>query len=124
MGKRFFDNIAVYCKGADEHNCTDAAVGNAKKESAIRQYMYVMMRIDCSNLQTTQELQDHFPLPQELSQELLKEFGAPKKVGLCFVDADHTYGGVRGDFEALAPYCANMLFHDVRAFQRRSLHLT
>ena len=61
---------------------------------------------------------------QELSQELLKEFGAPKKVGLCFVDADHTYGGVRGDFEALAPYCANMLFHDVRAFQRRSLHLT
>lgn len=49
---------------------------------------------------------------QELS-DVAKEFGAPK-VGLCFVDADHTYGGVRGDFEALAPYCANMLFHDVR----------
>ena len=58
---------------------------------------------------------------QELSG-IAKEFGAPK-VGLCFVDADHTYSGVRGDFEALAPYCSNMMFHDVRVPSTGALHL-
>jgi hypothetical protein len=51
--------------------------------------MYVMMRIDCSNLQTTQELQDHFPLPQELSQELQSAHEADNhylvKFFLCMV---------------------------------------
>lgn len=32
---------------------------------------------------------------------------------LCFIDGDHTYKGVRADYEAFAPHCGTVLFHDI-----------
>jgi len=39
--------------------------------------------------------------------------GSPPRFDVCFIDADHTYDGVRADFEAVAGRCRTLLFHDV-----------
>jgi hypothetical protein len=70
MGTAFFDNVAVYCKGKDELNAEDKEEAEAKKEQAVKEYMWVMMHIDCSNLQPTKELNAVFPLPAELERAM------------------------------------------------------
>ena len=35
------------------------------------------------------------------------------RLGICFIDGDHRYSGVRADYEELAPRCSTMVFHDV-----------
>jgi len=37
-----------------------------------------------------------------------------RRVGLCFIDGDHSYDGVRNDYEEMAPDCRSMLFHDIQ----------
>ena len=39
-----------------------------------------------------------------------------RRIGLCFIDGNHSYAGVRMDYETLAPACRNVLFHDVADF--------
>lgn len=39
-----------------------------------------------------------------------------KPIDLCFIDADHTYDGVRRDYELFAPICRHMMFHDIADF--------
>ena len=36
-----------------------------------------------------------------------------KLVDLCFIDGDHSYAGVRLDYEMAAPHCRIVMFHDV-----------
>lgn len=39
--------------------------------------------------------------------------GLRGRVGLCFIDANHSYAAVRADYEQLAPHCRAVMFHDV-----------
>ena len=52
-------------------------------------------------------------VPTELERGL-RSLDTP--VGLCFIDAGHSYGDVRNDFEQLSPWCSLMLFHDTFDF--------
>ena len=40
--------------------------------------------------------------------------GGASRFDLCFVDAQHSYEGVRSDFEEFAPHCSTSFFHDIR----------
>lgn len=36
-----------------------------------------------------------------------------RPIDLCFIDADHSYDGVRVDYLTLAPHCRVIMFHDI-----------
>lgn len=52
-----------------------------------------------------------FPVERDAAQS-----GRPAPIDFCFIDADHSYAGVRADYEELAPHCAHVMFHDVLDF--------
>lgn len=33
---------------------------------------------------------------------------------MCFIDGDHSYSGVKGDYAQLAPHCRIAMFHDIQ----------
>jgi hypothetical protein len=72
MGSRFFDNVAVFCKDRHELNvkAADADEADAQQADVIRQYMHVMMHIECSDLNPTEEVNKVFPLPQMLQMQM------------------------------------------------------
>ena len=46
-----------------------------------------------------------------------------RPVDLCFIDANHSYAAAREDFEALAPVCRNVMFHDIQDSTTIESHL-
>ena len=40
--------------------------------------------------------------------------GGSSLFDLCFLDALHTYEGIRSDYNAMAPYCRGAMLHDIQ----------
>jgi len=49
-------------------------------------------------------------------KQMIAESQTSPRFDVCFIDADHSYDGVRADYEELKRRCVRMMFHDVTDF--------
>ena len=57
-----------------------------------------------------------FIIRHQNEYQLLVADAGTVRIDLCFIDADHTYNGVRNDYEELKTKCRTMMFHDTIDF--------